>query len=44
MTTGEGGTTWFKDTGKGLGTENVTATEDLLDAEGYAAVVEAEEA
>ena len=29
MTTGEGGTTWFKDTGKGLGTENVTSTEEF---------------
>ena len=29
MTTGEGGTTWFKDTGKGLGTDNVTATDEF---------------
>ena len=28
MTTGEGGTIWFKGTGKGLGTPNITATEE----------------
>lgn len=28
MTTGDGGTTWFKSTGKGLGTSNVTATDE----------------
>jgi multiple sugar transport system substrate-binding protein len=29
MTTGEGGTTWFKATGKGLGTDNIVATEEF---------------
>ncbi|HBP38917.1 MAG TPA: sugar ABC transporter substrate-binding protein [Clostridiales bacterium] len=29
MTTGEGGTTWFKTTGKGLGTNNVKATPEF---------------
>jgi len=29
MTTGEGGTMWFKGTGKGLGTENVRATSEF---------------
>ena len=29
MVTGEGGTTWFKGTGKGLGTDNVRATEEF---------------
>jgi multiple sugar transport system substrate-binding protein len=29
MTTGEGGTIWFKGTGKGLGTENLLATEEF---------------
>ncbi len=29
MTTGEGGTIWFKGTGKGLGTDNVTSTEEF---------------
>lgn len=29
MTTGEGGTEWFKGTGKGLGTDNVTSTEEF---------------
>lgn len=29
MTTGEGGTMWFKDTGKGLGTDNVRNTEEF---------------
>lgn len=29
MTTGEGGTAWFKATGKGLGTENIKATEEF---------------
>ena len=28
MTTGEGGTIWFKGTGKGLGTPNITATDE----------------
>lgn len=31
MTTGEGGTTWFKSTGKGLGTENIVATSEYKD-------------
>lgn len=29
MTVGEGGTTWFKGTGKGLGTSNIQATEEF---------------
>ena len=29
MVTGEGGTTWFKGTGKGLGTDNVTSTDEF---------------
>lgn len=29
MTTGEGGTTWFKSTGKGLGTDNVRETDEF---------------
>lgn len=37
MTTGEGGTAWFKHTGKGLGTDNVTATEEFA-ANKYQAV------
>lgn len=31
MTTGEGGTIWFKGTGKGLGTDNLIETEEYAD-------------
>lgn len=41
MVTGEGGTTWFKGTGKGLGTSNITATEEFKSNKFQAVAAEA---
>lgn len=41
MTVGEGGTTWFKGTGKGLGTDNVKATEEFKSNKFQAVAAEA---
>jgi len=41
MVTGEGGTMWFKGTGKGLGTDNVTATEEFKSNKFQAVAAEA---
>ena len=41
MTVGEGGTTWFKNTGKGLGTSNVKETEEFKSNKFQAVAAEA---
>lgn len=41
MVTGEGGTTWFKGTGKGLGTDNVTSTDEFKNNRFQAVAAEA---